>query len=162
VLVNRLLVYRVQGGRRVTDDTLNNPRPNSVLSAITIRAIPPLEVTVREAAGEIVVRLKGAAGVDEGWILESALLPLWSRRSPHVIFDLGELQFISSLAMGMLVAFRRWVVGAGGQVRLAAIQPTVRDALTRARLSELFADNAIPAGAPVRREAGTAPGPCSQ
>jgi hypothetical protein len=37
-----------------------------------------------------------------------------------VTLDLSELRSISSLAMGVLVAYRRGVVRRGGRVRLAA------------------------------------------
>jgi hypothetical protein len=58
-----------------------------------------------------------------------------------VIFELSQLEFISSLAMGVLVAYRRAVVRAGGRVCLAAdLQPGVREALDRAQLRSLFED----------------------
>jgi anti-anti-sigma factor len=60
-----------------------------------------------------------------------------------VTLDLSELRFISSLAMGVLVTFRRSVVRTGGRVRLAeGFQPAVKEALTRAGLLDLFATDA--------------------
>jgi anti-anti-sigma regulatory factor len=56
-----------------------------------------------------------------------------------VTLDLSEVRSISSLAMGVLVAFRRGVVRAGGRVCLAPdLHPAVREALTRAELTSLF------------------------
>jgi hypothetical protein len=56
-----------------------------------------------------------------------------------VTFDLSELLSISSLAMGVLVAFRRAAVRTGARVCLAsALQPLVREALHRAELLSLF------------------------
>jgi hypothetical protein len=50
-----------------------------------------------------------------------------------------ELRSISSLAMGVLVAYRRGVVRAGGRVRLAGgLQPAVHEALARAELFDMF------------------------
>jgi hypothetical protein len=56
-----------------------------------------------------------------------------------VTFDLSELRFISSLAMGVLVAFRRGAVRSGARVCLAPDpHPAVREALDRAELLGLF------------------------
>jgi anti-anti-sigma regulatory factor len=56
-----------------------------------------------------------------------------------VTLDLSEVRFLSSLAMGALVAFRRGVVRAGGRVRLFPVfLPEVEEALRRAGLLELF------------------------
>jgi anti-anti-sigma factor len=94
---------------------------------------------VNDLAGGVEVRLRGNAGVQEADALEAVLLRLAGRRPACVIFDLRDLRFISSLAMGMLVAYRRAAVRAGGRVCLAAdLQPAVRDALTRAQLISLF------------------------
>jgi anti-anti-sigma regulatory factor len=56
-----------------------------------------------------------------------------------VTLDLSGLTSISSLAMGVLVSYRRGVVRAGGRVVLAeGLQPAVREALARAELFDLF------------------------
>src|SRR5262245_43013350 len=57
-----------------------------------------LEVEVHETGPEVVVRLRGEAGVAEAGALEAALLPVVARRPGCVTFDLSELAFISSLA----------------------------------------------------------------
>jgi anti-anti-sigma factor len=55
------------------------------------------------------------------------------------MLDLSELRFISSLAMGVLVTFRRGVVRSGGRVRIGEqLQPAVREALSRAGIFDLF------------------------
>jgi anti-anti-sigma factor len=94
---------------------------------------------VRETGEGAVVRLRGEAGVAEAGALEASLLRLVARRPARVTFDLSELLFLSSLAMGVLTAFRRGVVRAGGEVRLApALQPRVCEALDRAGLMGVF------------------------
>jgi hypothetical protein len=56
-----------------------------------------------------------------------------------VTFDLSELAFISSLAMGTLVSYRRTAVRAGTRVCLSPeLRPAVREALERAELLSLF------------------------
>jgi anti-anti-sigma factor len=86
-----------------------------------------------------VVRLRGEAGVAEASALAASLLPLVAPRPARVTFDLSQLVFISSLAMGVLVTYRRAAARAGSRVCLApGLHPAVRESLERARLMELF------------------------
>ena len=98
-----------------------------------------LEVAVLESWKGPVVRLRGEAGVAEAQALQAAVLRLAAGRPACVTFDLSELVFISSLAMGVLVAYRRGVVRNGGRARLAeGLQPAVKEALARTGLLDLF------------------------
>jgi anti-anti-sigma factor len=98
-----------------------------------------LTVEVSETLQGHVVRLRGEAGLAEAGALEVALVPLAARRPPCVTFEMSELEFISSLAMGVLVAFRRGAVRAGVRVCLAIdLRPPVREALERADVLSIF------------------------
>jgi anti-anti-sigma factor len=95
---------------------------------------------IDEAITDVVVHLAGEAGFRLAEPLMAALLGLSAQRSIRVVLDLSELHFLSSLAMGVLVTFRRGVVRRGGRVRLAStLQEPVREALDRAGLLALFA-----------------------
>jgi anti-anti-sigma regulatory factor len=94
---------------------------------------------VLETAEGVVVRLRGEAGATEAHALEASLLRLIARRPAGVTFDLSELVGISSLALGVLEAFRHANVRAGARVCLAAdLHPAVRAALNRAEMTSLF------------------------
>jgi anti-anti-sigma factor len=96
-------------------------------------------VTIDETPGEVVVHVTGEAGVQQAGELTAALLCPSARRPALVTLDLSGLSSLSSLAMGVLVAFCRGVVRAGSRVRLAAaLQPPVREALARAEVLVLF------------------------
>jgi anti-anti-sigma factor len=98
-----------------------------------------LEVSASETACGVVIRLKGVAAVNESEALLADLLALTSCRASLVTLDLSDLRFISSLAMGVLVTYRRGVVRRGGCVVLAEdLQPAVREALERAEVMSLF------------------------
>jgi hypothetical protein len=98
-----------------------------------------LQAEVFDTAAGVEVRLRGQAGVLEADALEGILLRLAAGRPACVIFELSKLESISSLAMGLLVAYRRGAVRAGGRVCLAAdLQPGVREALDSARVLSLF------------------------
>jgi anti-anti-sigma regulatory factor len=112
-----------------------------------------LQAEVLDTAAGVEVRLRGQAGVLEVRILEAVLLRLAARRPACVIFDLSKLESLSSLAMGLLVAYRRAAVRAGGRVCLTAdLQLVVREALDRAQVMSLFdgigtVEQSVPAGA---------------
>jgi anti-anti-sigma factor len=109
------------------------PIPESAASA------PRLEVSVREAPGELVVRVAGEAGVAQAGELAVALLRLSARRAPLVTLDLSRLSLLSSLAMGALATFRRGIVRAGGRVRLVAcMEEQVRESLERTGMIAQF------------------------
>ena len=98
-----------------------------------------LEVEVLEAGEEVVVWLRGEAGVAEAGVLETALMRLLTRRPACVIFDLSELRFLSSLAMDVLVDYRHATVLAGIHVyRAPELYPAVRETLHRVGLMDLF------------------------
>jgi anti-anti-sigma factor len=97
-----------------------------------------LQVEDHDAPEGMVVRLRGEAGVVEADALEAALLRLAARRPAKVTFDLSGLEFISRLAMGVLVAYRRGVVRTNGRVWLAPeVRLMMREALSRAELLSL-------------------------
>jgi anti-anti-sigma factor len=124
--VNKTLVTLTEGCTSLCS-TDHAPRPRQI------------EVSITEKAGDAVIQLKGEATFTQARALEAGLLALsawWPRR---VTLDLSELTFLSSLALGVLVEFRRGVVRAGGCVRVAPnLQPQVREALEAAKLFELF------------------------
>jgi anti-anti-sigma factor len=98
-----------------------------------------VDVGIGEAALEVVFLLAGDADFRLTDGLMAALLRLSARRPTLVILDLSGLRSISSLAMGVLVSFRRDVIRRGGRVRLAkALQEPVREALERAGVLALF------------------------
>jgi hypothetical protein len=64
---------------------------------------PLVEVAIREAPGELIVRVKGEATVVAASTLDASLPPLIARRPRLVTLDLSELRCLSALAMGVLV-----------------------------------------------------------
>jgi anti-anti-sigma factor len=108
-------------------------------------------VEIHETGKVVLVRLRGKVGLSEAGALEASLLRLGALRPSCVTFDLEGLAFISSLAMGVLAAYRRAAVRAGARVFLAPeLHPAVREALDRTGLTGLFetADEAGPCAGP--------------
>jgi anti-anti-sigma factor len=97
-----------------------------------------LRVEVVETPQGVLVRLTGEAGLVSVDTLQKWLTGLVARRPRLVVFDLAGLDFVTSLAMGVLVGFRRGVCRYGGEVKLAALRPLVLGAFLTAQLQELF------------------------
>jgi anti-anti-sigma factor len=97
-----------------------------------------LEFRVERRPYFLWVAIRGEAGFDQAEILSAQLLRMPLDGSSLVVFDLGGLTFLSSLAMGALVAYRRGLWRRGIEVRLANVQPQVWLALESAGLGKLF------------------------
>ena len=90
--------------------------------------------TTSESTPEVVVRLAGHGGFRHATELTASLLPLCALRPVLVILDLSELEFISSLMIGVLSDFHRGIIRTGGRVHLTAVKEPVREALQRSGL----------------------------
>jgi anti-anti-sigma regulatory factor len=104
------------------------------------RATEEIDVAVCRRSDDLLIWVRGEAGVMSAGALLDGLLTLAGRRPPSVTLDLSELRSASPLAVGVLAAYGRSVIRAGGRVRLAGgLQPEVMEALARAELLvELF------------------------
>ena len=84
------------------------------------------------------VAIGGEASFDQAEVFSAQLLRLPLEAYSLVVLDLAELTFLSSLAMGALVEYRRGLLRRGVEVRLANVQAQVWLALELARLGTLF------------------------
>lgn len=85
----------------------------------------PLTLTVcAESAGHL-VQLRGAAGMEQAEMLEQRLLELLQPATPHLILDLTDLTFISSLGLVALLTVHRRAREQGGGLRLVHASPTL-------------------------------------
>jgi anti-anti-sigma factor len=97
-----------------------------------------LTVSLTDLDHGVVLRLEGSASFNNLDRLQLVLLRLIARRIPLVVLDLSELTFIASIAMGILVTFRRDHDRFGGRVRIAGARPEIYEALKEAGLTEIF------------------------
>ena len=86
----------------------------------------------------LTVALRGEARFDQAEVISAQLLRIPLDAYSLVVFDLAELTFLSSLAMGALVAYRRGLCRRGVEVRLANVPAQVWLALESAGLGTLL------------------------
>ena len=86
----------------------------------------------------LLVAVKGVASFDQAEVISAHLLRIPLEAYALVVLDLAELRFLSSLAMGALVEYRRGLCRRGVEVRLANVPKEVWLALESAGLGHLF------------------------
>jgi anti-anti-sigma factor len=111
------------------DSPSTSPRPASSSG---------LDVNIIDLGKSVVVRLDGKADMLTVDRMQFALVRLIARRVPLAVLDLSGLIFLASLAMGVLVTFRRDIHRFGGCVRLAGVRPEIHECLQVAGLADLF------------------------
>jgi anti-anti-sigma factor len=97
-----------------------------------------LRIDIMQTRQGFLVRFGGEGGYLAGDALQGRLTPLMAHRPQLVVFDLAELALVASLVLGVLVGFRRALARHGGQVKLACLQPAVRETFQTAGLLGLF------------------------
>ena len=98
----------------------------------------------------LTVAIQGEASFDQAEVISALLLRISLDGYSLVVLDLAELTFLSALAMGALVAYRRSLCRRGVEVRLANVPARVWLALESAGLGQLLppTDGAQPTPAP--------------
>ena len=97
-----------------------------------------IEVHVERRPQLLRVAIRGEASFDQAEVISAQLLRVPLDGAWLVVLDLAELTFLSSLAMGALVSYRRGVGLRGVELRLANVQAPVWLALESAGLGPLF------------------------
>jgi anti-anti-sigma factor len=112
---------------------------------MTVQTLPPrrkpackLAFHVERGPHWLTVAVRGEASFDQAEVISAQLLRIPLGAYWLVVFDLAELTFLSSLAMGALVEYRRGLCRRGVEVRLANVQARVWLALESAGLGTLF------------------------
>ena len=112
---------------------------------MTVQNLPPrrkpackLAFHVERGPQWLTVAIRGEAGFDQAEVISAQLLRIPLEAYSLVVLDLAELTFLSSLAMGALIEYRRGLGRRGVEVRLANVQARVWMALELAGLGKLF------------------------
>lgn len=84
-----------------------------------------LRVRHDHSNGSVIVNCTGEVDLSNAGELRGQLLTALHRRSCRLVFDLSEIDFMDSTALGMIVATARRAALLGGWLRLAAPPSTV-------------------------------------
>ncbi|HUT60162.1 MAG TPA: STAS domain-containing protein [Phycisphaerae bacterium] len=97
-----------------------------------------LRLELRETESATVIRISGSAGMDEAETIRIQLEELTAKHVPVIVLDLSDMDFISSLGLGAIIAGHLKTRHYQGEIRLANPQPAVRKLLETTRLTKLF------------------------
>jgi anti-anti-sigma factor len=86
----------------------------------------------------LMVAIQGQASFDQAEVISAQLLRTPLEAYSLVVLDLAGLTFLSSLAMGALIEYRRGLCRRGAEIRLANVPAQVWLALESAGLGKLF------------------------
>jgi anti-anti-sigma factor len=113
-----------------------------------------MSTTLADKQDTVVVTLEGRIALEEANALDAELRDLAARNPlpSQVVIDLSRLDYISSIGLGVLVAFRKTLRPT--RVVLRNAQPLVRTLLQHANLHAIFTIVDTPAPAPARGSAG--------
>ena len=93
---------------------------------------------VHELGAVTAVRLSGHVDAENAADVKARLHELIAGGSVRLVLDLGELTFLDSSGLGVLVSCLRRCVAAGGDLCLAGVPDFAREILEITRLTRVF------------------------
>ncbi|MDD4891798.1 MAG: STAS domain-containing protein [Phycisphaerae bacterium] len=97
-----------------------------------------LTIQVERGTDAVVVRLGGAATIDQADRLNRELRQVAGEPFKRVVMDLSELEFICSMGLGALIVAHVVAQRRKAQVVLAGAQNAIREILETTRLNMIF------------------------
>ncbi len=97
-----------------------------------------LTIDIEDQAGTSVVRLKGELADSGDHALVAAGRRLLEKDGARVVFDLGQVSFLSSCGLGDLVRLTAQANSQGARIILANLTPFVSELLSTTCLDKFF------------------------
>jgi anti-sigma B factor antagonist len=97
----------------------------------------PLQVEVKAAAGETVVRCMGKLTNDTAGLLKSHIKPLLPE-TRRLVLDLGDVTYMDSSGLGTLVGLYASARSNGCELKLVNLGPRIRELLRITKLVSVF------------------------
>lgn len=96
-----------------------------------------MEIKKKEKNNILIVSLKGRMDGEYPTEAKKILQP-WLEKSPFMILDCRELEYIDSSGLGVFLSCLRRAVALGGDIRIAAPLPAVQMVLELTRTEKVF------------------------
>jgi anti-sigma B factor antagonist len=93
----------------------------------------------RQEGDAVILSIRGELDLHNSPELRTNLLDLLNRTSPgRLVLNLGQVPYMDSSALAVLVEALKKLMKTGGRVSLVALQPRVKGLIEIARLSTIF------------------------
>ena len=94
---------------------------------------------VEEVVGNVyIIKLIGRLDASCASDLKAKVLAMISERKNNILVDLGEIDFIDSSGLGILVTCMRSVTKAGGVFKITSLQENPKNLFETTRLDRVF------------------------
>lgn len=97
-----------------------------------------LRVNIEHRGPVAVVKLTGAAQMDNTNFLRDQLVDIVDEKTPQLVLDLADLDFINSLGLGAIIAAYLRCRRHNGAVKVVAPKPAIQEILAVTKLTSLF------------------------
>lgn len=97
-----------------------------------------LKLDVQRDGDVAVLTLHGSAGMDQVKKLDHELQSLAAQKTPVIVLNLTDMEFICSSGLGAIIAGHLKCRHHQGQIRVVNPQPEVRNLLETTRLTKIF------------------------
>ncbi|MCL5997655.1 MAG: STAS domain-containing protein [Chloroflexi bacterium] len=112
-----------------------------MIATLNVRELtftPVMEQTDKAQKPIPIMQVSGRLDASTVSILERALLRAFSLGAKAIVIDMGEVTYISSSGLRVLLTARRQARERGGDILLCALSPNVRDVLDMVGFTALF------------------------
>ncbi len=97
-----------------------------------------MKTIIEEKNGGVVVSVQGELDTNTSIQFQRDIEPLMERKDTHVEMDLSKLDYVSSKALRIIVAFQQAVLKNGGSFSITKVTDTVREVFDMTGLSASF------------------------
>lgn len=97
-----------------------------------------MKTIVEEKNGVVVVSVQGELDTDTSAQFQRDIEPLMGRKDTKVEMDLSKLEYMSSKALRIIVAFQQAVMRNGGSFSITKVTDTVQEVFDMTGLSASF------------------------
>lgn len=97
-----------------------------------------MKTIVEEKNGVVVVSVQGELDTDTSAQFQRDIEPLMERKDTKVEMDLSKLEYMSSKALRIIVAFQQAVMRNGGSFSITKVTDTVQEVFDMTGLSASF------------------------
>lgn len=97
-----------------------------------------MKTIIEEKNGVVVVSVQGELDTDTSAQFQRDIEPLMERKDTKVEMDLSKLEYMSSKALRIIVAFQQAVMRNGGSFSISKVTDTVQEVFDMTGLSASF------------------------
>lgn len=88
--------------------------------------------------GRVLVTLIGSLYVEEAAVLRKKLIELLTQNYKNFIVDIGQIDYIDSSGLGVLVGIQKRALEKGGGVVIKGLHGTIKELFELTRLTKVF------------------------